>query len=62
MNTLIGGALMAGTVLLFRYLKLHQPEAEQLRLTIPGIWIALPLLMIVGFITGAVMVFRGIEM
>ena len=56
MNATIGAALMIGAVLLFSYLKAHQSLAEQLRQTVPGIWVAVPMLIMFGFIGGATMV------
>ncbi len=56
MNTAIGAASKATVVLLFRYLVTHRNQAEQLRLAVPPVWFAIPLLMLVGFFGGAAMI------
>ena len=40
MSATIGAALMIAAVLLFSYLKAHESLAEQLRQTVPGIWVS----------------------
>lgn len=56
MNTVIGAALMASVVLLFRYLVAHRHQAEQLRLAVPPVWFVIPLLMLVSFFGGAAII------
>lgn len=56
MNSIIGAALMAAVVLLFRYLVTHRDQAEKLRQAVPPVWFVIPLLMLVGFFGGAAMI------
>jgi hypothetical protein len=56
MNAIVGAALMIAAVLLFRFLKANEDLAERLRQSVPGIWIAVPLLIMFGFIGGAAIV------
>jgi hypothetical protein len=55
-NILIGAAMMAAVVLVFRYLTTHRDQAERLRQIVPPVWFAIPLLMLVGFFGDAAMI------
>jgi hypothetical protein len=44
---------MAATLWLFTFLKARPRLAEQIRVTVPGSWVVIPMFIMFGFIGGA---------